>query len=84
MKNVEVLEQSIVTIDTYPAIQSKVRGEYEQMGINLSFIMKTWMIFYEDKYIILQSAGSINSNFFENEQLHTLLTNSVIFPEHYK
>ena len=84
LKNLEVLEQSIVTIDTYPAIQSKVKGDYEQMGYKVTFIMKSWIIFYEDKYIILQSMGGNNSNFYENEQLYSLITNSVIFPEHYK
>jgi|LakMenE18May11ns_1017448.scaffolds.fasta_scaffold9563388_2 hypothetical protein len=84
LKNLEVLEQSIVTIDTYPAIQSKVKGDYEQMGFKVTFIMKSWIIFYEDKYIILQSMGGNNSNFYENEQLYSLITNSVIFPEHYK
>lgn len=83
LKNFEVLEQSIITIDTYPAIQYKVKGEIEQMGNKVSFIMKSWLILYEDKFIILQSMASNNLNFNENEQLYSLITNSVIFPEHY-
>jgi hypothetical protein len=83
LKNFEVLEQSIITIDTYPAIQYKVKGEIEQMGYKVPFIMKSWLILYEDKFIILQSMASNNLNFNENEQLYSLITNSVIFPEHY-
>jgi len=83
LKNFEVLEQSIITIDTYPAIQYKVKGEIEQMGYKVPFIMKSWLILYEDKFIILQSMASNNLNFNENEQLYSIITNSVIFPEHY-
>lgn len=82
-KNLEIIEQSIVTIDTYPAIQYKVKGEFEQMGYNANLILKSWIIFYEDKYIILQSMSTNDLSFYENEELYSLLTNSIIFPEHY-
>lgn len=83
LKNYEVLDKSVVTIDTYPSLQFKVKGELESFGRSIAVVMRYWMIFYEDKIIFLQSTGFDNAQFRALEQLFFLITNSVIFPDQY-
>lgn len=83
MKNSEILEKSIITIDTYPTLQFKVSGKMERSGITIPMIMKCWFVFYEDKIVFLQSMGINNAEFRALEQLYFLITNSVIFPDQY-
>ena len=81
--NREVLSQQIVTIDRYPTLEFMVKGQKEKTGLNLSVILKYWIIYYEDKIIFLQCAGLDDDEFYELEYLYNLITNSVIFPEQY-
>jgi len=83
LKSPQVIDQSVVTIDTYPAIQFKVKGKMERSGLTFPVIMKCWVVFYEDKIIFLQAMGIDNPEFRALEQLYLLITNSVIFPEQY-
>jgi hypothetical protein len=83
LKSSQVIDQSVVTIDTYPAVQFKVKGKMERSGLTFPVIMKCWVVFYEDKIIFLQAMGIDNPEFRALEQLYTLITNSVIFPEQY-
>ena len=83
LKSPVVLNQSVVSIDTYPAIQFKVKGKMERIGFIVPVIMKCWVVFYEDKIVFLQSIGVDNFKFRELEQLYIQITNSVIFPEQY-
>lgn len=83
LKNPQVIDQSVVTIDTYPTVQFKVKGKMERSGLTFAVIMKCWVVFYEDKIIFLQAMGIDNPEFRALESLYTLITNSVIFPEQY-
>ena len=83
LKSPKVIDQSVVTIDTYPAVQFKVKGKMERSGLTFPVIMKCWVVFYEDKIIFLQAMGIDNPEFRALEQLYALITNSVIFPEQY-
>lgn len=83
LNNPEVLDQSVMTLDTYPTVQFKVKGTMERSGITIPMIMKFWFIFYEDKIVTLQSGGMDNVEFKSLEQLYSSITNSVIFPEQY-
>lgn len=83
LKNPHVIDQSVVTIDTYPSVQFKVKGKMERSGLTFPVIKKCWVVFYEDKIIFLQAMGIDNSEFRALEQLYSLITNSVIFPEQY-
>lgn len=83
LKNPQVIDQSIVTVDTYPSVQFKVKGKMERSGLTFPVIMKCWVVFYEDKIIFLQAMGIDNPEFRALEQLYFLITNSVIFPEQY-
>ena len=81
--NPQVIDQSVVTIDTYPSVQFKVKGKMERLGLTFPLIMRCWVVFYEDKIIFLQAMGIDNSEFKGLEQLFLLITNSVIFPDQY-
>lgn len=83
LENPKVLNQKIVTIDTYPALETTVAGYKEQMGVRLKMILKMWVIFYEDKVIHLQSTSLYEDDFKLYEPLYDQITNSVIFPEQY-
>jgi hypothetical protein len=83
LKNLEVLDQTVMTLDTYPTVSFKVKGEIERSGVTMTVIMRCWVIFYEDKIISLQSMGLDSSEFRALEQLYSLVTNSIIFPEQY-
>jgi len=83
LKKPQVIDQSVVTVDTYPSVQFKVKGEIERSGLTFPVIMKCWVVFYEDKIIFLQAMGIDNSEFKALEQLYSLITNSVIFPDQY-
>lgn len=83
MENSEVIDKSLVTIGTYPSVTFKVRGEMEKSGITISMIMRSWVVFYEDKIITL-SAGGLNNNEYEGlEKVYFKITNSVVFPDQY-
>ena len=82
-KNPQVLAQSVMTIDTYPTIQFKIKVTMERLGINIPIIMRSWNIFYEDKIITLMCSGGKENEFNALEKLYFSITNSVIFPEQY-
>ncbi len=83
LKNPEIMNQSIVTVDKYPALVFTFTGWMERSGINMELISKNWIIFYEDKVVFLQSGGLNGKEFKTLETLYNLITNSVIFPEQY-
>ncbi len=83
LNNPEVLDQSVMTLDTYPTVQFKVKGTMERSGMTISMIMKFWFVFYEDKTVMFQAGGLDNVEFKSLEQLYSSITNSVIFPEQY-
>ena len=78
-----VLEQSVVSINNYPAIRFLVKGKMEQQGLTVTIIMKNWVVFYEDKKIYLAGGGIDNPEFGALEQVYSMITNSVIFPDQY-
>ena len=83
LKNPEVIDKSVVTVDTYPTLTYKVKGMIERTGVTIEMIMKCWVVFYEDKIVFLQSMGFDNADYRAYEQLYYLITNSVIFPDQY-
>ena len=83
LENPKILNQDIITVDTYPTLEFTVKGKAERLGYKFGMIMKFWFIFYEDKIITLQGGGTDNAEFKVLEQLYTSITNSVVFPEQY-
>ncbi len=83
-KKVEIIEKSIETIDRYPALKIKFKGEEEGLGYTVPMMSIFWVIMYEDKVITLGSNSYKQGAVFETlEQLFTLITSSIIFPEQY-
>lgn len=83
LKNPEIINQNIITVDTYPTLEFTVKGEAERLGYKFGMIMKFWFVFYEDKLVSLQGGGLDNAEFKVLENLYTSITNSVVFPEQY-
>lgn len=83
LKNPQILNQNVITVDTYPTLEFTVKGEVERLGHKFGMAMKWWIIFYEDKMVTLQGAGMDNEEFKVLEYLYTSITNSVVFPEQY-
>jgi len=83
LQNPEILNHNIVTVDKYPSLVFTMKGQMERSGIKMSLIFKNWIIFYEDKIVLLQCGGLNNKEFNSLEGLYNLITNSVIFPEQY-
>jgi hypothetical protein len=83
LKNPQIIDHSIVTIDNYTAVQFKVKGKIERTGIIFSVIFKSWVVFYEDKIVFFQSVGTDNDEFKSLEKVYAQITNSIIFPDQY-
>ena len=83
LKNPQILNKNVITVDTYPTLAFTVKGEAERLGYKFGMIMKFWFIFHEDKVIALQGGGMDNAEFKVLEYLYTSITNSVVFPEQY-
>ena len=79
----DIIDRSVVTIDTYPTVTYKVKGKMERSGIITPMIMRCWLVFYEDKLVFFQAIGINGDEFRVLEQLYFQITNSVIFPEQY-
>lgn len=83
-KDVEIIEYSLVKIDSYPAVQLKIKAKMElSEGLTVPVIIKQWSVLYEDKIITLHSMSDDNIFFKEFELIFTSITNSIIFPEQY-
>ena len=80
----EILNNKIITLATYPALEFTVKGSKENLGYNFEMIIKNWVVFYEDKIVFLQGTSLNSKEFYALESLYTLITNSVIFPDQYK
>ena len=81
--NPKVIDKSVVTIDSYPAITVKLRGNMERLGFKFPIIMRCWIIYYEDKLVLFQSIGVNSAEYEVLKKLYFLITNSVVFPEQY-
>jgi len=84
LKNKEILDYKVLTIDSYPTLEFKVKSNSHISLSKVSLILKYWIIFYEDKLVLLQGAGLDDNEFQNFEKLYNLITNSIIFPEQYK
>jgi len=83
LKQPKIINQSVVSIDNYPALQFTFTCNVERLGYIIPLRMMCWAILYEDKLIYLQSTSYNNQSFKELEHLYLSITNSVVFPEQY-
>jgi len=83
LKDAELINKRVVTIDSYPSFEFTIKGQLERSEISLKMKMKFWVIYYEDKIVFLLCNGLDNREFSTLEGLFNLMTNSVIFPDQY-
>jgi hypothetical protein len=84
MTNFKVVSKEAVTLDNYPAMQFAITGELEQMGVKSKFFAKVWLVFFEDKVVMLQGICADSRRLESLEVLYNQITNSIIFPEQYE
>ena len=53
LTNPKILNHSIVSVDKYPSLEFTMRGEIERLGNKMSIIQKCWMVFFEDKIVLV-------------------------------
>jgi len=82
-QDVVIIKQSIVTVDTYPTLEIISTGRGERLGIETTLFSKHWIIFYEDKIVMLMSNSIDYQEFQTFDPIYTLITNSIIFPDQY-
>jgi hypothetical protein len=83
LKSPIVSEQSIVSIDNYPAIHFVGKGIIERTGVTIPLITNYWIVFYEDKIITLTGGCLDNPESRGLDQLYTRISNSVILLDQY-
>lgn len=83
LRNPETLNHRLITIDSYPCLEFTIRGNMERSGFDMKLITKNWIIFYEDKLVILQCGGLEGKEFDALISLYDSITSSVIFPDQY-
>lgn len=83
LKEAEIINHKVITIDKYPALEFTFKGKAERMGYELNMIMKNWVIFYEDKIVFLQCISSNSNEFNTLESFYNSITNTVIFSDQY-
>ena len=79
VKNMKMLNRSIVTIDSYPAAFYKFRGDVERLGLSFSVVANVWIVLYEDRIVLFQALAEDNTDYSELEKIFFLITNSIIF-----
>lgn len=79
----KIIDEFPVTIDNYPGYYFKASGEMERSGITMPVNILNWIIYYEDRVIILQGVGIKQKESLELEKTFFKITNSIIFPEQY-
>lgn len=71
------------TVGTYPALEIKVKGKTMVNNVYFPIISKQWLIYYEDKVIVLHGLGDDNMTYKSLENLFNKITDSIIFPEQF-
>lgn len=82
-KDLIIDSQRFVSVDTYPALEFKLKGTMERLGVKINMTVRTWMVVYEDRMVSLAGYSVGDSDDTALQQLFFNITNSVIFPEQY-
>jgi hypothetical protein len=82
--NSKLIEQNLVSVDTYPTVYFKIKGDIDRAGVFIPSILSCWIIFYEDKLVIFQGISVDNENKRKLNLIYSMITNSAIFPEQYE
>jgi hypothetical protein len=80
----ELLRYKIVSIDKFPALETVSTRYIERLGINFKVFQKQWIIFYEDKMVLLQGDSYSFEDFKKFEPVYDIISASFVFPDQYK
>lgn len=83
-ENPKVLNQRVITLDSYPTLEFKMTGEVEYNGVRLSATVKYWITLLEDRVVFFQAMGGEENSFSELEVLYFQIMNSVVFLDQYR
>ena len=75
--------EDLVTIASYPAVRASFLCPQELNGIKIDMFMVSWLIFLEDKVVILGGVGFNEIEFQELKKLYSLVAVSSSFPERF-
>lgn len=84
MKTMQLNDYKIVSIDSYPAIQVRLKGTTERLGTTIDIFSIIWIIVYENSLITINASSNTQEAYNQLEKTYFLITNSIIFPDQYK
>ena len=76
-------ESETVTVNSYPTLTFTADCSSERAGVEINFTMQNWIVFHEDKMLMLQGLTSDLLLFEEMKKLFTVVVLSVQFPEQF-
>ncbi len=82
--NVNNFSAKKIFVDRFPALEFTLEGQTENAGYKITLIIKSWIVYYEDKIITLMGSIYNTQNKLVTEAIYKLITNSVVFPEQYE
>jgi len=76
-------EGETVTVNSYPTLTFTADCSIERVGVEVNFATQNWIVFHEDKMLMLQGLTSDLLLFEEMKKLFTVVVLSVQFPEQF-
>ena len=78
-----MISNSLVTIGSYPALEAEYVCPQEIAGLKYEMFTVSWMIFFEDKVVMLMGMGVNEVEFQELKKLYLLVAATGSFPERF-
>jgi hypothetical protein len=78
-----MISNSLVTIGSYPAVEAEYVCLQEIAGVKFELFTVSWMIFFEDKVVMLMGMGGNEVEFQELKKLYLLVAATGSFPERF-
>lgn len=78
-----MISNSLVTIASYPAVEAEYVCLQEIAGVKFELFTVSWMIFFEDKVVMLMGMGGNEVEFQELKKLYSLVAVTSSFPERF-
>ena len=78
-----MISNSLVTIGSYPAVEAEYVCLQEIAGVKFELFTVSWIIFFEDKVVMLMGMGGNEVEFQELKKLYSLVAVTSSFPERF-
>jgi len=78
-----MISNNLVTIGSYPALETEYVCPNEIAGLKFELFTVSWMIFFEDKVVMLMGMGGNEVEFQELKKLYSLVAVTSSFPERF-